>query len=335
MALRTALFLVALVLASCGSGAAADVASACDRFAAPSGGDRAAGTEGQPFRTVQRLADALRPGQTGCLRTGVYDQMTDGGYVLKFFHGGRRGARLTIRSAPGERATLRGVVYFPREAPNVTLRDVDINGRVRWLHDDTVTVQVMGRGVRFEGNRVTNEHLKSCMIMGSNSGWGRAIGAVVRHNEFTGCGNPRNGRLDHNIYVENALRSTIANNVFRGAPGYGVHLYPNAQRTRVVRNVMTDNGGGVIFAGEGRLASSNNLVADNVIQGSRSDFAISQSWGPTVGHGNVARDNCISGRGVTDRTIGFVSRGNTVRGADGCSSFVSQIATAGVAVRSR
>ena len=187
----------------------------------------------------------------------------------------------------------------------------------------------MARDIHFEDNTVTNGHLKSCMIMGSNAGWGRARGAVIRRNEFYDCGNPRNGRLDHNIYVENALNSPIADNVFRGAPGYGVHLYPNAQHTRVVRNVMTDNGGGVIFAGEGPLASSHNLVAHNVIEGSRSDFAISQSWGPKIGVGNVARDNCISGRGITDRTVGFVSRNNPVRDAAVCTGLVGQAVAVG------
>lgn len=345
MALRTTPFLAALAIAACGSGAAAGTAAACDRFAAPNGTDRSAGTEAEPFRSVQRLADQLRPGETGCLRQGVYDQMTDGGYVLKFFHGGRRNARLTIQSAPGEQATLRGVVYFPRQSPYVTLRGVDINGRARWLRDDTVTVQLMTRGVRFEDNRVTNEGLKTCMIMGSNGGWGRARDAVIRNNEFVDCGDPRHGRLDHGIYVENALRTRISDNVFRNAPGYGVHLYPNAQRTRVVRNVMVGNGGGVIFAGEGSLASSGNLVAHNMIAGSRSDYAISQSWGPRVGQRNVARDNCISGRGISDHTPGFSTRGNVVtasvlassgpqlRPSTPCAAVVGQAVAAGVARR--
>ena len=40
----------------------------CDLVASTLGSDSAPGTLTQPFRTVQKLADTLAPGQTGCLR---------------------------------------------------------------------------------------------------------------------------------------------------------------------------------------------------------------------------------------------------------------------------
>ena len=46
----------------------------CDKVAAPSGSDSAAGTAASPYRTAQKLADSLAPGQTGCLRAGLYEQ---------------------------------------------------------------------------------------------------------------------------------------------------------------------------------------------------------------------------------------------------------------------
>src|SRR3954463_6254971 len=68
MAIRIAPVAAALALAACGSGVHATIAGACDRVAARDGSDRAAGTLDAPFHTVQKLADALQPGQTGCLR---------------------------------------------------------------------------------------------------------------------------------------------------------------------------------------------------------------------------------------------------------------------------
>ena len=44
----------------------------CTRFAAPHGSDRGEGSSSLPFRTVQRLASTLAPGETGCLRAGTY-----------------------------------------------------------------------------------------------------------------------------------------------------------------------------------------------------------------------------------------------------------------------
>ena len=45
---------------------------ACSRFVSPSGSNSAPGTEQLPYRTVQRLADKLLPGETGCLRGATY-----------------------------------------------------------------------------------------------------------------------------------------------------------------------------------------------------------------------------------------------------------------------
>jgi hypothetical protein len=78
---------------------------------------------------------------------------------------------------------------------------------------------------------------------------------------------------------------------------------------------MDGNGGGVIFAGEGRDASTDNLVEHNIISRSRLDHNITEWWGDVVGRNNVARDNCLfAGRdGVLSRSPdGYVATGNTV-----------------------
>ena len=314
MAIRLSPILAAAALAACGSAAAPTVAGACDRFAARDGSDRNPGTEAQPFKTVQRLADELEPGQTGCLGAGTYDEEVKSGYVLRISDGGRPGRPITIQSRPGERARLEGVLFFPEDAPHVTLREVDIDGRAAWLDDDKVTVAITAADVTFEDNRITNRGLKSCMILGSNDGWGRADRAVIRRNVFHGCGDPAHRLLDHGIYVENARDGEISENVFYGTSAFAVHLYPNAQGMRVTRNVMVDNGGGVIVAGDEHFSSSGNVIERNVIAGSRAAQGISISWSDGAGSGNVARDNCLGegARGPLERGPGLAVSGNVV-----------------------
>ena len=298
MALRLTPILAAAALVACGSAATPDVAGACERVASPSGSDGAAGTQQAPFRTVQRLADSLRDGETGCLRAGTYDKRQDGGYVLRFRDGGRAGAPVTVRSWPGERAKLEGTIYVPRRAAHVTIRDLDIDGRARWIEGEPVTVKITAAGVTFQGNRLTNRRLKSCLILGSNSGYGRAVRTIVRDNVFRDCGDPAHDLQDHAIYAENLSDGLITGNVFSGTAGFAVHLYPNARRTRVVRNVMVDNGGGVIVAGDEDHSSSDNVIERNVIAGSRKADNITSYWEERAGSGNVARQNCVlPGRG--------------------------------------
>ena len=40
----------------------------------PAGDDSAAGNTRDPYATARRLVGSLAPGQTGCLRAGVYEQ---------------------------------------------------------------------------------------------------------------------------------------------------------------------------------------------------------------------------------------------------------------------
>ena len=77
----------------------------CDRYAATSGSDSAAGTAAAPYRTAQKLADSLSAGQTGCLVAGVFNES------LRLDHGGSPGNPIRLASAPGGRATLVGRLY--------------------------------------------------------------------------------------------------------------------------------------------------------------------------------------------------------------------------------
>jgi len=291
-------------------------ATTCDRFASRTGSDLNAGSEAAPFKTAQKLADALTAGQTGCLRAGTYSELV-AGYVVKFRHGGTAGAPLRMRSYPGERATLRGVVEVKDGSSFVTISDLDVVGTDNDADPAVVpvSVQLMAADTIFERNRVTNGHLKSCMIIGSNAGWGQGLRTIVRGNEFHDCGDPAHGMLDHAIYVENTVDAEIADNVIWGSQAYGVHLYPNAQRTRVHHNVMDGNGGGVIFAGSTTHASGDDVVERNVISNTLRDYNITYWWGGAIGTGNVARDNCLfngSKGNVIASPKGFVASANVV-----------------------
>src|SRR5205085_926026 len=72
--------------------------------------------------SVQRFVDALRPGQTGCLRGGTYDRMHNG-YIARFGEPG-----VSLRSAPGQRAHLVGIVMVAPEADRVRLSHLSIEG---------------------------------------------------------------------------------------------------------------------------------------------------------------------------------------------------------------
>jgi hypothetical protein len=283
----------------------------CDKVAAPTGFNGNPGTVESPFRTPQKLSDSLSAGQTGCLRGGVYDADATG-FVLQVKHGGAEGAPVTIRSYPDERATLRGIVDVSNGSNFVTLARLDIEGT-----GGMNSVKVYSADVILEDNDITNAARGySCLILGSNTGWGQAVRTVVRRNRFHDCGNPADGNKDHAIYASSVVDAQIVDNVFWNSAAYTIQFYPNAHGNRFAHNVVDGDSpsvrGGVLFGSDSGYASSDNVVEANVIAYAQTSN-ITSYWGGAVGTGNVARNNCLWGAREDDiGGSGYAVLGNLV-----------------------
>jgi hypothetical protein len=121
--------------------------------------------------------------------------------------------------------------------------------------------------------------------------------------------------LEHSIYVELTDSDLITDNLFLRTGAYAIHLYPDAHRTTVSHNVMVGGGGGVIFAGEGDAASSDNVVTQNIIVGSTRRPGIHSWWGGRQGTGNLAANNCMFDNPLSHVDVsggGFTASGNVV-----------------------
>jgi parallel beta-helix repeat protein len=266
--------------------ALAETAPACTFYASPSGSDSARGTIEAPFATIQRLANALAAGQTGCARGGTYAQDVTVG------HGGSAGAPLTITSYPGERATLVGRLYLHEGANYVTFSNMNLNGKnSSGLPSPTVN----DTNATFVGNDVTNEHTEICFLVGSS--WGRAKGTVIKRNRIHDCGVLPAANHDHGIYVDDADNTQILENVIYKNADRGIQLYPDAQGTVIEHNIIDANGEGIIFSGASGTASSNSTVQGNLITGALLRYDV-ESWYPAgnpIGQNNVVQSNCVWG----------------------------------------
>jgi parallel beta-helix repeat protein len=307
---------LAACVAACSSADGTAPAAGCTKVAASGGSDRAQGSETNPYRSAERLAEALRPGETGCLRDGSYRVST-----LSLRRGGRKRAPVTIRSYPGERARLVGRVVITRRARHVALRELDLDGSgaplCRHGCRRLPSPSVFGDHALLGGNDITNRHRGICVLVG-HPRYGRPQETVIRDNRIHDCGvlPPRNH--DHGIYVSDADDTTITGNVIYDNADRGIQLYPDAQRSLIRNNVIDGNGEGLTFSGAGGEASSHNVVEANAITNSRERDNV-EAWYPPgnpVGRGNVLRANCIHGGarddgdgGISDER-GFSAEGN-------------------------
>ena len=257
--------------------ASSPAAVSCDKVAAPSGSDSAAGSAASPYRTAQKLADSLAPGKTGCLRAGLYEQ------DVKVTKGGSPGSPVTIASHPGERATLKGRLRITDSANFVTVESLDLDGRDA---SNLPSPSVYGDDVVFRDNDVTDHHTGICFLLGSDQ-YGRAKRTTIERNRIHDCGVLPAQNHHHGIYIEASDDARILNNWIYDNADRGVQMFPDSQGSYISGNVIDGNGQNVSYARE----SANNVVEHNVISNAVLRWNI-EDW-ELSGAGNVARDNCV------------------------------------------
>jgi hypothetical protein len=291
----------AALLAALSVGAAPALAdSSCTRVAAPYGSDAAEGTDGAPYRSLQRLTRALGPGETGCLRAGEYggrDAFLD-----------QPGVMLT--SYPGEEATITAFLEVEESAAGASVRNLrfDTTG-----NPNSVGTKIQADRAVFADNTVTKGHEGICLLVGSQNDAERV---VIERNHIHACG-PAESKFDHQIYLQGTRGAVVRWNILNDNPGgWGVHLYSDADGSIVEHNIIDGNKGGVIFAGDGQgNTSDGNTVRYNAITNSGPRFNIEGSWsGGPEGRGNTAHDNCVYARAASHAGVaplfGFAARSN-------------------------
>lgn len=255
--------------------APASAAVVCSKYAAPTGSDRAAGSSAAPYRSAAKLASSLSTGQVGCLRTGSYS----GDVTLK-------ADRSTLRSAPGQRATLNlAMLSVPAGADDVTVSDLNIVG------DGTqLTTRLTGHRFTFTRNDVTNrnrgrDRIGSCILVADAAAV--TSGGRITLNRIHGCGT-LGSNYGHGIYTQNVNGLLIEDNVIRGVGSYAIQLYPVASNVTVRHNVV-DGGlratrGGIVIDGRGH----NHRVERNVLA-----YSATGAITARVGSGHASVSNCF------------------------------------------
>ncbi|MGI9539860.1 MAG: right-handed parallel beta-helix repeat-containing protein, partial [Miltoncostaeaceae bacterium] len=260
---------------------------ACDRYASSDGSDAAGGTAQAPVRTAQRLVSILRPGQVGCLAAGeVFEES------IRVDGAGTRRQPIVLTSAPGgARATLRGRVVVTNTAHDVVFDDLLLDASTA---GEVTSPYVYGQRITFTNNDVSNGHAgRSCFLVGSNSHVAHDI--TIYGNRIHDCGRMPATNLDHGIYALASRDLVISHNYIYDNADWGVHLFPDARRTVVDRNIIDRNGSGLIFAGDDDVASSRNSVTNNIITDSLIKHDVEAFWSGPVGGGNVVNNNCVHG----------------------------------------
>jgi hypothetical protein len=248
----------------------------------------------QPGGGLQVAINAANPGDIICLRAGEY---TNSG-AINMKSGSPKQARITIKSYPGESATIRAAIeHLDGDAP-ATLDGLVIDSHgashasIRWWGDN-LTVRYVS---------VTNRHDTgsnvSCIHMGASGGGGLAENAILEYSRMHNCGallgSGRKGA--HGLYNNNSMGAIIRHNIFDHNSGRGLQNYPNSVNSDEYGNILIENGWNIGFNGNARGVKFHNNVAANP----------ARAWNVKVGAdqytkmtpGNTVTDNCLFSKGM-------------------------------------
>jgi hypothetical protein len=223
---------------------------------------------------VQSLVNGLAPGETGCLRGGIYrtNELTLS----------TPGIRLS--SFPGERATLAGRIRVT--AGRVTVERLTLDGRnARDLPSPTINAD----DVVFRRDDVSSSGSSICFILGSLK---EVHHPVIKRNRIHDCGRP-GGIPDHGIYMQDVTGARVIRNTIYDNAERGIKIGPDSQGALIRGNVIDQNPIGLNFSGDESHASSGNVVTRNVISNSTGFWNVQSFWPGPVGTRNLVSHNCV------------------------------------------
>ncbi|GIK78206.1 MAG: right-handed parallel beta-helix repeat-containing protein [Acidobacteria bacterium] len=275
-----------------------DAALGCDRTLA-AGGD------------VVAFVAGLGPGEVGCLREGIH-------VAAGVARIGAPGVLLS--SYPGESATLSGRLWIDAGGDRAVVQDLILDGR---NPEAKPSPTINADDVVLRGNEISNEHTAICVSVNDYGGEPPPRRVVIEGNVIHDCGLLPATNHHHGIYLAGARGALVSGNLIYGNADRGIQLYPDADGSVVVGNVIDGNGSGLIFGGDGSSSSDRNLVAGNIITGSGDRFNIESHWQGPIGEGNVAIGNCLAttadeyggsppGSGLEPSMQGVLTFGNAV-----------------------
>jgi hypothetical protein len=246
-----------------------------DLFVAPGGSDANPGTSAAPFRTIQKAADVVNPGQVVVVRDGVYTQPGCGRALVCVNRGGASGALVTFKAEHRWGAKLDGGAS---------------------VSDGIVVSADFVRIEGFDISRVANPTGSSSGIELYEGGSDSQIVANNIHDIGRICTQTTNGEVG--IYVERdrvSIERNYLHNIGRLAPGEAGCAYPADYTGWQIHDhgIYLNAGGGT----RNTITIRNNIFATfqrgwavQIYRGAVNNLALTNN---TLAYGNPYRDNTL------------------------------------------
>jgi hypothetical protein len=231
-------------------------------YVALDGRNRNPGTREQPWRTIQKALNTLRPGQRALVLAGTYTEN------LAFRRAGRRRAPITVAANPGDTVILHAASpiegnWYPVQISGSYFR---LHGFViengRGTSDANVYLQEGANHVEVSGNEIRNGQ-DSGIFTDSATSYIYLLRNRIHDN---GLNHQPGQHQSHGIYLEGS-HDLVANNViYNHAYGFGIQIYPANHDTVVTDNTIAASDASSIVVG-GSDGVYNIMIRNNILYG--------------------------------------------------------------------
>ena len=271
-------------------------------WVATNGNDNNAGTYAAPYRTIQKAADVVNPGDSVIVRDGTYtsDGNVDLNINVILRRGGTAGNPVVFKSENKWGAKIDGsnevtddgwgFIFGNREYGNasyVTVENFEFKNIARgalYLTQGSTNITIRGNNINHVGNRCTDTDYGNVGIYA----W-TATDIVVEKNIFSDIGRYHPGENgcslstpyymnhDHGVYTEQVTRCIIKNNLFyEHKSGWAVQISTiqggSSSDISVLNNTFYGHnehrvGQLLVYGSESNLLIANNIFYDSPTEG--------------------------------------------------------------------
>jgi parallel beta-helix repeat protein len=251
--------------------------------------------------SVEAAANSLGSGGVLCLRGGTYSE-SDRSIGIKT--SGTATAPKKIKAYPGERAAIQssfrfstsGVSHWVIEGIFVDASYAPVRSTKGSDGTRTNTEQAMSfhssSDITIDSveliNRRPNLDPKlagTCLFLGDSP---KSTDITVENSSIHQCGQLPRTNHEHCIYAADTTNLTVSNNRIYDCADRGVQLYPDADGSTIVGNLVDSNYQyGIDLDGD----ADNNVIRNNVVDTPNGNTIY--TGGTYAGSGNVVKDNCV------------------------------------------
>jgi hypothetical protein len=248
-----------------------------------------------PGGNYAAFVNGLSPGEIGCVHGGTYG--CDPSSTTCYVHitaSGTAASPITVKSYPGETATVRG--FEGIDGSYLTFTGMRIDGANSSASVNSCGGEPHGVGLMVGGTGNVFDHVEvfsSIWHYMASAFYLQGNNATIRYSKIHDWGTCPGH--DHGVYDHDGSGAQIHHNWFyetvTETRGWGVQLYPSSSNAHVYANVIDRAGSGVVNCSTG----TNNVIENNVVTNSQgtafTSGALIDGCGPQGSTGHIVRNN--------------------------------------------